>query len=555
MMISKSFSRVSGRRLSSTFQRRLHITCRGKPISHEEVFQYSNGHFLVDEEYNYSRRYKRFNIDELCNLVGAIIGKGASTAPRVVKMEKLEGGFHKVLLMTLENGSEVVAKIPCPNAGLSMLSTASEAAVLEFVRTHTTTPAPKVLAWSSDAKNPVGAEYIILEKAKGVQLTKVWGGLSEARRLDVIKGLVLIEKQLLSLQFPAYGNLYFRRSIPNLPHVPLDKDIDPSGQYCIGPAASLEWADGNETLEYNSGPWMNLQEFGECLAKRSLRKGFPTVRAAGCQPPSYGTPTSHKLVLESAINTVPTVSNHPSLIKTSMPALLHTDLNMGNIFTAEENTNTINITSIIDWHSLSIAPRFLQARWPVFLEPLDGYIPGLIAKPEPLSGLEEMDAADRAVAKLTYEQSYLAKAYEVCTGAFNAPLHNALLVPPALKEIYIRCGETHVDGNFPLRSCLAELYKYWSDLRFTESCPIQMTETELSEYHEELARYEEWNDLQVLVKRALDTDSEGWISPVFDWDEKRKQHQELYQLFANKMLAENKTIEEIKQMWPFAINS
>ncbi|EGD84494.2 uncharacterized protein TERG_00772 [Trichophyton rubrum CBS 118892] len=443
-------------------------------------------------------------------------------------MEKVEGGFHKALLMTLENGTEVVAKIPCPNAGLPMLSTASEAAVLEFVvRTHTTIPVPKVLAWSSDSKNPVGAEYIILEKAKGVQLTK----------------------------FPAYGNLYFRHSIPNLPHVPLDKELDPSSQYCIGPAASLQWADGGRTPEYSSGPWMNLQEFGESLAKRCLCKGFPTVRAAGCRPPSYGTPSSHKSVLESAMNILPAVSSHPNLVKTSTPVLLHPDLHMGNIFTTEESKDTISITGIIDWHSISIAPKFLQARWPVFLEPLDSYTPGLIEKPEPLSGLEEMDAADRAVAKVTYEQNYLAKAYEVCTGAFNTHLHTALLVPSALKEIYIRCGETSVDGIFPLRSCLAELYKYWSDLRFMEPCPIHFTESELSQYEEELAKYEEWNDLQVLVKRALDTDSEGWISPVFDWNEKKNQHVELYQMFAKKMLAENKTIDEIKQMWPFPISS
>ncbi|EGD94786.1 hypothetical protein TESG_02290 [Trichophyton tonsurans CBS 112818] len=508
-MIPKAFPRLSRRPLSSLFQRRIPVFCRGKPISHEEVFQYNNGHFLVDEEYQFARRYIRFNIDELCNLVSSVVAKGTSTISKVAKMEKMEGGFHKALLMTLENGTEVVAKIPCPNAGLPMFSTASEAAVLEFVRTHTTIPVPKVLAWSSDSKNPVGAEYIILEKAKGVQLTKVWGGLPEARRLDIIKDLVLIEQQLLSLQFPAYGNLYFRHSIPNLQHVPLDKELDPSSQYCIGPAASLQWANGGRTPEYSSGPWMNLQEFGESLAKRSLCKGFPTVRAAGCQPPSYGTPSSHKSILESAMNILPTISSHPNLVKTSTPVLLHTDLHMGNIFVTEEDKNTIRITGIIDWHSISIAPKFLQARWPVFLEPLDGYTPGLIEKPEPLSGLEDMDAADRAVAKVTYEQNYLAKAYEVCTGAFNTHFHTALLVPSALKEIYIRCGETPVDGIFPLRSCLAELYKYWSDLRFMEPCPIHFTESELSQYEEELAKYEEWNDLQVLVKRALDTDSEG----------------------------------------------
>ncbi|KAM5437911.1 hypothetical protein MaudCBS49596_006474 [Microsporum audouinii] len=526
----------------------------GKPISYEEVFQYNNGRFLVDEEYQYARRYIRFNINKLCDLVSSIVGNGAS----VTKVAKMEGGFHKALLMTLNNGTEVVAKIPCPHAGLPTLSTASEAAVLEFVRTHTKIPVPRVLAWSSDPKNPIGAEYIIMEKAKGVQLTRVWEGLPDTSRLEIIKSLVLVEKQLLSLQFPAYGNLYFRRSIPNLPQIPLDKDVDPSGRYCVGPAASTPWlydqaSGGHKGPKYNTGPWPSLQALGEALTNRSLYKGFSSdIPPSRYQPPYYGTPSSHKLVLESAMKILPLISNHPNLVTTSTPVLLHTDLHMGNIFVTEGET--INITGIIDWHSITIAPKFLQARWPVFLEPLDGYNIGPVV-PEPPSGLEDMDTEEKAIAMLTYKQNYLAKAYEMGTGAFNVSLYTALQVPPALKEIYIRCGETSVDGIFPLRSCLAELYKYWSNLRFTEPCPIHFTEDELSCYHEELAAYEEWNDLQEMVKRALDTDSEGWISPVFNYEEKKRQNKELYQLYASRALAGNKSMEEVKQMWPFAVNT
>src|SRR4051812_1698284 len=37
------------------------------------------------------------------------------------------------------------------------------------------TPVPKVLAWSSKAEeNPVGAEYIIMEKVLGIELERVW---------------------------------------------------------------------------------------------------------------------------------------------------------------------------------------------------------------------------------------------------------------------------------------------------------------------------------------------------------------------------------------------
>lgn len=54
------------------------------------------------------------------------------TLSPVCEIEKMEGGFHKALLMTLENGREIVAKIPCPNAGIPVYFTASEAATLDY---------------------------------------------------------------------------------------------------------------------------------------------------------------------------------------------------------------------------------------------------------------------------------------------------------------------------------------------------------------------------------------------------------------------------------------
>ncbi|KAM5444084.1 hypothetical protein MferCBS31731_000601 [Microsporum ferrugineum] len=556
MIIPKFFPRVCFRPFTSLVQRRVPVTCRGKPIGHEEIFQYNNGRFLVDEEYQYAKRYIRFNIDKLCDLVASVVGNGISS---VSKIDKMEGGFHKALLMTLENGIEVVAKIPCPHAGLPMYSTASEAAVLEFVRTHTTIPVPKVLAWSSDPKNPVGAEYIIMEKAKGVQLHTVWSDLSQSGRLRVIESLVLMEKQLLSFQFPAYGNLYFRHSVPESSCVFLHKDTDPAGLYCVGPAADSAWSDDNvskkgiESSEFDRGPWINLKTFGEALIKRSLLKGFPSnIRPSACHPVNYGSLLSHKKVLRSAMELIPLISSHPILEANSAPTLLHTDLHMGNIFVTKEGA--IEITSIIDWHSITLAPKFIQARWPLLVEPLDNYTRGL-TPPEPLPNLEQLDIREKEIAIFTHERNYLTKAYEVCTARHSVHLHNALEVPHILKEIYLRGGETLTDGIFPLRSCLVDLYRHWQDLGFAKPCPIQFTEDELSNYNKELPLYEEWYTLKEFVKKALDTDSDGWISPELDWEEKSRQNRELYQLYVSKALAANRTTEETKTMWPFPIES
>lgn len=70
----------------------------------------------------------KFDLDHLCRLAAAHF-KDATKCARVVK---LEGNFNKALLLTMDDGNEVIAKIPCPNAGPALLTTASEVATLKF---------------------------------------------------------------------------------------------------------------------------------------------------------------------------------------------------------------------------------------------------------------------------------------------------------------------------------------------------------------------------------------------------------------------------------------
>ena len=62
-------------------------------------------------------------------------------------------------------------------------------------------PVPKVLAWSATNENPVQAEYIIMEEAKGSQLHEVWQDLSLPTKTEIIGQFVDIESKLLSLSF------------------------------------------------------------------------------------------------------------------------------------------------------------------------------------------------------------------------------------------------------------------------------------------------------------------------------------------------------------------
>jgi len=57
---------------------------------------------------------------------------GSDSCVKVVKIS--EGQYNKVFLLTMNDGREVIAKLPNPNAGLPHFITASEVATMNFVR-------------------------------------------------------------------------------------------------------------------------------------------------------------------------------------------------------------------------------------------------------------------------------------------------------------------------------------------------------------------------------------------------------------------------------------
>lgn len=102
------------------------INGTGKDVPPDDLFRYTNGRFLVNEEYELAKRYSPFDIGALCQLVSSIINSPVAT------IDKREGGHNKALFMTGENGETVIAKIPCPNIVPHEYGTASEVAVLKF---------------------------------------------------------------------------------------------------------------------------------------------------------------------------------------------------------------------------------------------------------------------------------------------------------------------------------------------------------------------------------------------------------------------------------------
>lgn len=161
------------------------------------LFCYTSGRWLWNEREQLEARYRLFDVPSLQQVACQAVG-----AKKCISMQKIgEGNYNKAYRLGMEDGQNVIAKIPHPNAGPQVLTTASEVATMEFVRTVLDIPVPTVLAWSATDQNPVQAEYIIMEEAKGFQLHEVWQDLSLRTKCDIIREFVDVEKRLLSVSF------------------------------------------------------------------------------------------------------------------------------------------------------------------------------------------------------------------------------------------------------------------------------------------------------------------------------------------------------------------
>ena len=95
----------------------------------KEFHRYTRGRFVCDEALNMAKRYIDFNIHELQKVAAQATGSQSCIA-----FEKLPEGLNgKALLMTMNDGAQVVAKLPNPCGGRPHFTTASEVATMDYV--------------------------------------------------------------------------------------------------------------------------------------------------------------------------------------------------------------------------------------------------------------------------------------------------------------------------------------------------------------------------------------------------------------------------------------
>ena len=296
------------------------------------------------------------------------------------------------------------------------LKVESEVATLVYVRMHTSIPVPKVIAYNSNSENPLGFEWILLEKIGGIPSADAWKHMDTGRKVKLTEVLAENLQQLASLPFPKIGNLYFsdvQNQISNRiicsnrsesedstkPHdsnaftssneaakvIETKKSI-PSGdsavivdwsianKFIVGPIVSPSFFVGKLVLlSSDRGPFSSSYEL--MLAKAQLQ--IESIKNLSPLPTDdYYCENDEELaprqdeILETCNQMMELIPDYFSPVDNgkSMYTLCHADLSDRNIIV---DATTYCITGIVDWESVCIRPP-----WQTYPEFLTGFDPG-----------------------------------------------------------------------------------------------------------------------------------------------------------------------------------
>ncbi|KAG0260017.1 Phosphotransferase enzyme [Mortierella polycephala] len=264
-----------------------------------------------------------------------------------ISVKKLgEGCFNKVYVLTMDDGFECVARLALPY--FPRYKTESEVATMQLVRERTSIRVPEVYAWSADATNPIGAEYILMEKIPGVPLDDTWRSMSFEDKEHIVRQIIDIVLQLFNINYDKIGGIY------------QDKD----GAYYVGPIINdLFFMDERANMDLDRGPWTTSSDYLKGLIRSEIQYLNTHYKSAlDGQDDSIDEDD-----LDDIRDTLSVSAEFEDLIPYFCPdkttperfCLHHGDLNKGNIMV--EGTK---VSGIIDWESSGVCPAWFIAQYP-----------------------------------------------------------------------------------------------------------------------------------------------------------------------------------------------
>lgn len=275
-------------------------------------------------------------------------------------LERTEGTFNHCVILSLNNGSEYVIKVPAQ--GTPELWTEGDARVLrsevhtmQFIRRHTSIPVMQIFAWGDDCNNHLGAPYMIQEYALGFPASRLFAVpngrpvIEETaavlkHRQTFLRDLAFKMAELHKFTFDKSGMLYFEN----------DPEADDAKPPTVGPWYDYVLYSPREFPAYSNTHAFFSSMIGEAISNR--KQGL--IQDPANDPDSFQEKIRQArlfnglaLFCDAAYSAFP----GPKL-PTDVPetfVLNHPDLDFQNIYIDDKGA----IVGIIDWQGTCTVPR------------------------------------------------------------------------------------------------------------------------------------------------------------------------------------------------------
>ncbi|QQK46243.1 phosphotransferase enzyme family protein [Penicillium digitatum] len=462
----------------------------------------------------------------------------------------------------MNNGSEVCVKLPNPNAGPAHLTVSSEVATRELLRQVFDFPVPRVLSWSSNsAKNLVGAEYIIEERAPGVRLGSVWHQWPRDLKLQLITQVVDLEKKLTSITFDKHEDLHSH-----------NVNDDALKEFCIGPLTTNElWSGTRKDMKLDRGPCeaadiripSAVSNVLFCLTGKHPRE---YTRAMGLNEMAWiksharprmnyyrssqnrELPTDGVTLLEKFVDVSPYLIPDSNDKSSTSNVLWHPDLHLDNIFV---DPKTCQITRVVDWQSACVAPLFYQSAVPRLCRhprPVrEGWV--IPERPRDFESLsqDEQKKIDHDLESETIHKYYEAQVFK------RAPLHWDVLRQPAIpiirKPAWLVSGVWENRDLFFLREALLNITAHWNRFFPNTPCPISFDDEEINFHLKEEENINGVGQMLLLFREQAILPVDGMVETE-DYDVARENSRKFKDIFIG--LAKNEMERELfRNLWPY----
>ncbi|KAJ5511951.1 Aminoglycoside phosphotransferase [Penicillium expansum] len=527
----------------------------GEKISRQALHRYTRHRWLFNEEKELSKRYVEFDLQQLLQ-VAVSVCEGAQFCTRITKCA--EGLHNKAFILTMDNGCEVLAKLPNPNAGPARFTVASEIATRKLLSDVLSVPVPRVLAWSFDAaSSPVGAEYIIEEKAPGVRLGSVWNQWPRNSKLQLIIQVIDIQNTLTSVAFDMHGCIYFKDDLRSLGEEPKESKILSTttsipDMFAIGPLTTGElWSGVRSGMNLDRGPWKDPSDYTRALGHNEIAhiKSHTVPRMNYYRSlkteenPEDGLALLTKY-MKVASYLIPRSPNGAA----SNNVLMHPDLHLDNIFIDPE---TLKITGIVDWQSACVAPLFYHADVPRMCThhgPLqEGWV--VPERPEDFDSLsaEEQRKIDNDLESQILHKYYEAQVYK------RSPRHWSVLqnkrIPIIRKPVWLVTGVWENRNLVFLRESLISLFAHWEELLPDIPCPISFTNEDVELHSKEEENIRGVGKLLTVFRDESVLPVDGMVEPE-DYDIAQKNSRKFKDIFIG-LAKDDEEKELFTKLWPY----